>query len=68
MTNHDHLNHDHQNPANPQVNEVEEIAYETRFLLNVLLDVLVKKNLITEAEFSKEYETILSKINQPKSN
>lgn len=47
-----------------EINEAEEIAYETRFLLNVLLDLLVKKKLITEEEFSKEYNEILAKINK----
>lgn len=46
------------------INETEEVAYETRFLLNVLLDLLVKKKLITEEEFSKEYNEILAKINK----
>lgn len=44
--------------------ELEEITYETRFLLNILLDLLVKKNVFTEEEFSKEYDNVLQKINK----
>lgn len=58
-----HKNSPENNPNNI-INETEEIAYETRFLLNVLLDLLVKKKLITEEEFSKEYNEILAKINK----
>lgn len=42
--------------------EVEEITFETRFLFNIMMDLLVKKNVITEEEFRQEYESALAKI------
>lgn len=41
---------------------VEDLLYETRFLLNVLIDVLVSKKVFTEDELYKKYDEVLEKM------
>ena len=45
--------------------EIEELGYETRFLLNVVIELLVKKNIIKEDDLEKLYNEILSKEDKP---
>ena len=55
-------------PNNPKANqELEDLVYETRFLLNVLVEVLVKKNIFSEKEFTETYHTILNEEEKKKS-
>jgi hypothetical protein len=44
----------------PEENSLEDIAYETRLLLNVVLDLLTEKKIITEDEVFKRYDETLS--------
>lgn len=39
---------------------MDDLVYESRFLLNVLIDLLVEKKVITEDELYKKYDTLLS--------
>ena len=41
---------------------IEDLVYETRFLLNVLIDVLVAKKVLTEDELYKKYDEVLEKM------
>jgi len=40
---------------------IEDLVYETRFLLNVLIDLLVEKKLITEKEVYDRFDQELTK-------
>ncbi len=53
---------DKKNPN--MLTDSEEMVYETRFLLNVLISQLVRKNVFTEAEFSKTYNDILKEVDR----
>lgn len=46
--------------------ELEELVYETRFLLNVLIDLLAEKKIITEDELYKKYDQILDSVEKGK--
>ena len=46
--------------------ELEELIYETRFLLNVLIDLLAEKKVISEDELYKKYDQVLSSIEKEK--
>ncbi|MFC1517939.1 hypothetical protein ACFL5G_05250 [Candidatus Margulisiibacteriota bacterium] len=41
--------------------DLEDLLYETRFLLNVLMDLLVEKKVLTEEEIFDRYDEELSK-------
>lgn len=43
----------------PETDDLEDLVYETRFLLNVLIDLLVEKKILTEDEVYKKYDTAL---------
>jgi uncharacterized protein with PhoU and TrkA domain len=47
---------------NEEQENVEDLLYETRFLLNVLIDVLVSKKVFTEDELYKKYDEVLEKM------
>jgi len=47
---------------NDEQENVEDLLYETRFLLNVLIDVLVSKKVFTEDELYKKYDEVLEKM------
>jgi len=38
----------------------EDLVYETRFLLNVMIDLLVEKKVITEDELYAKYDKVLA--------
>ncbi len=38
---------------------LEDLVYETRFLLNVLVDVLVEKKILSEDELYDRYDKVL---------
>ncbi len=50
------------NRNNDEQENVEDLLYETRFLLNVLIDVLVSKKVFTEDELYKKYDEVLEKM------
>jgi hypothetical protein len=52
---------DHGKNSDEQEN-IEDLLYETRFLLNVLIDVLVAKKVFTEDELYKKYDEVLEKM------
>jgi hypothetical protein len=43
---------------------LEDLLYETRFLLNVLVDLLVEKKIINETELKAQYEKVLAEAEQ----
>jgi hypothetical protein len=43
---------------------LEDLLYETRFLLNVLVDLLVEKKIINETELKTQYEKVLAEAEQ----
>jgi len=51
-----------QNRNGDEQENVEDLLYETRFLLNVLIDVLVSKKVFTEDELYKKYDEVLEKM------
>jgi hypothetical protein len=51
-----------QNRNGDEQENVEDLLYETRFLLNVLIDVLVAKKVFTEDELYKKYDEVLEKM------
>ncbi len=45
---------------NDKEQSFEDLVYETRFLLNVLIDLLVDKKVITEDELYTKYDKVLA--------
>ena len=44
-----------------QPETLEDLVYETRFLLNVLIDLLVEKKICTEEEVYNKFDKELTK-------
>ncbi len=44
-----------------QSDTLEDLLYETRFLLNVLIDLLVEKKICTEEEVYNKFDNELTK-------
>ena len=54
------------NKKEPQDN-LEDLVFETRFLFNVLIDLLLDKKVITNEELQKKYEQVLNEAEQKQS-